>query len=77
MASMHQRMELRKKSTSPTKRMSPMNQRKEMRDKLISSTIKKPKATLHPRALNPHWRIMTAPAKKGCIPIPISTMMRG
>jgi hypothetical protein len=77
MLPMHQRIELRKKSTSPTKRMTSMNQRREMREKSISPTMEKPKGTPHSRALTPHRRIVMAPVKKGCVPIPLSTTMRG
>jgi hypothetical protein len=57
--------------------MTPMNQRKEMREKSTSPTIKKPKGTLHPRAITPQWRIVMAPAKKSGVPIPLSMTMRG
>jgi hypothetical protein len=77
MPPMHQRIEPMKNLTSPTKRMTPINQRKEMRKKSTTPTMKKPKRTPHPRALNPHWRIVMAPAKKGRVPIPLSTTMRG
>jgi hypothetical protein len=62
---------------SPTKRMTPMNQGKEIRERSTSPTMKTLKGTPHPRALTPHWRIVTAPATKGCTPRPLSTTMRG
>ncbi len=66
-----------KNQPHPQERMTPMNQRKDTREKLFSPTMKKPKGTLHPRALTPHQRIVTAPAKKDCVPIPLSMTMRG